>query len=160
MQIEEGFPGGQKSVFRVRRPTLFGPERTKSNMSLKARWVQQLQNLKARKWHTYATLVRSKTEKVSRTPRIIHEKTPKNGRWKNAFGLDVLSETLIFKVQQHGTETVFETSKKMEQLENDHFVLDVLQKRRTSRNQLILSGAILRVQFPCTKIGELYIRYL
>ena len=58
----------------------------------------------ARKWHTYATLVLSNTEKISRIPHNIHPKTQNIWRSENAFGLDVSSETLIFKMQQHVIE--------------------------------------------------------
>ena len=66
--------------------------------------MQQCTCEEAQTWHTYATFALSNTERVSRTPRNILPKTRTCWRSENAFGLDVSSETLIFKMQQHVIE--------------------------------------------------------
>ena len=101
------FPGGQKTMFRARRPPLFGSERTKSNMSLRTRNIVQCKCENARKLHTYVIFVLSKTEKKCMMHHIIRRKTHEKRRSKNAKNLDVSRETLIFRVQQDVVEHSF-----------------------------------------------------
>ena len=60
--------------------------------------MQTWQMQERTKWHTYATLVLSNTEKISRIPHNIHPKTQKIWRSEKAFGLESPAQRLFLKM--------------------------------------------------------------